>query len=78
MLLKKRLTRYGKQIIAEVFYEKAWNKTIWPEGYTTEVLVDSKTFNNTIFHKEPTEKHYEAAIKWADRVITLHFKYENL
>lgn len=73
MLFKKRLTRYGKQIIAEVFYEKAW-----PAGYTTEVLVDSKTFNNTIFHKEPTEKHYEAAIKWADRVITLHFKYENL
>ena len=70
MLLKKRLTRYHKQIIAEVFRERTLR-----DGTEQELLVDSKTFNNSIFPKEPTEKTYEAANEWADRVILLHFKF---
>lgn len=70
--MEKRLTRMGKSIIAEVF-----RKETLRDGTVQEILVDSKEFNGwagSLFGKEPTQKTYDKADKWAVNVIYLHTK----
>jgi len=70
--MKKRLTRIGKTIIAEVYRVKTLR-----EGTVQEIVVDSKNFNEwagSLLGKEPTQKTYDEANKWADGVIYLHLK----
>ena len=66
--LKKRITRYGKIIEASV-YRKVESEIT---GRILEIHVDSEVFNDGIFKREPTDKHYQEANKWADEVINLH------
>ncbi len=67
--LKKKITRYGKSLIAEAYYSTGGN-------FTADVVVDSKTFNGrSFFRREPTDKDYEEANAWLDRVVLLHYKH---
>lgn len=74
--MEKRLTRMGKSIIAEVYRKKTLR-----DGTVQEILVDSKEFNGwagSLLYKEPTQKTYDEAHKWADNLIFLHFANTNL
>jgi hypothetical protein len=71
MKLFKKLSREGKVIRAEVYYQRE------VFGMNTEILIDYKLFNNikgSLFGIEPTQKTYDAANQWADKVIYLHVK----
>lgn len=68
--MKKRITRNGNTITAEVFVEKLLTLR------TYEVLVASKEFNlwRGMFF-EPNDRTYEKAKEWCDHVITLHLRH---
>jgi hypothetical protein len=75
--MKKRITRRGKTIIAEVFREMYF-KDLSPDNRTYEVIVDYKEFNNSLWGliaREPTDETYRRANKWANNVIYLHKKH---
>ncbi len=69
MILKKKITRHRKTLIAEVYYETGGR-------FTADVIIDTKTFNDSVFiNREPTDKDYEEANAWLDRVVLLHYKH---